>query len=128
MQNLIVTTPHELKTLILDVLKENQSLMQSKEELSLNAKETPKKFYSRKETAEILGITLATLHKYTKDGVIDSHRIGNRVLYKFQDIESALTNRKFWIRADNTVKLSLENVYCFDWLRQNMGCARWARI
>jgi excisionase family DNA binding protein len=95
MQNLIVTTPHELKTLILDVLKENQSLMQSKEELSLNAKETPKKFYSRKETAEILGITLATLHKYTKDGVIDSHRIGSRVLYKYQDIESALTNRKF---------------------------------
>jgi len=95
MQSLIVTTPHELKTLILDVLKENQSFTLGKEETLSNDKETPKKFYSRKDTAEILGITLATLHKYTKQGIVKSHRIGRRVLYKLADIENALTSRQF---------------------------------
>jgi len=95
MQSLIVTTPHELKTLILDVLKENQSFTLGKEETPSNDKETPKKFYSRKDTAEILGITLATLHKYTKQGIVKSHRIGRRVLYKLADIENALTSRQF---------------------------------
>ena len=95
MQNLIVTTPHELKTLILDVLRENQSILQNVRETSVNDEKTTNKYYSRKDTAEMLGITLATLHKYTKEGVIKSHRIGSRVLYKYQDIENALTNRKF---------------------------------
>jgi excisionase family DNA binding protein len=95
MQNFIITTPHELKTLILDVFKEHQLLTPKTENTPLNGEETAKKYYSRKETAEQLNITLPTLNKYVKNGIIKSHRIGNRVLFKVLDIENALTNRKF---------------------------------
>lgn len=45
---------------------------------------------SRKETARILNISLPTLHLFTKEGIIRAYRIGNRVLYKQEDIENAL--------------------------------------
>jgi excisionase family DNA binding protein len=95
MNNLIITTPHELKTLILDVLKEHQLFTPKTENTPLNGVGTAKKYYSRKETAFLLSITLPTLSKYVKNGIINSHRIGNRVLFKVLDIENALTNRKF---------------------------------
>ncbi len=95
MNNLIVITPHELKTLFQEVLVNH---FQEAKDTAQNALKTPineVKFYSRKDTAEILGITLATLHKYTKQGIVKSHRIGRRVLYKLADIENALTSRQF---------------------------------
>ena len=94
-QNLILTTKKKKKTLFKEVL---DSHLQTSNEYQENALKTPineVKFYSRKDTAEILGITLATLHKYTKQGIVKSHRIGRRVLYKLADIENALTSRKF---------------------------------
>jgi len=45
---------------------------------------------TRKETANRLNITLATLHQYTLSGKIVANRIGNRVLYKESDIQNAL--------------------------------------
>ena len=47
--------------------------------------------YSRKETAKFLRISLPTLHDWTKEGLIRAYRIGNRVLYKKEDIDQALT-------------------------------------
>ena len=46
---------------------------------------------SRKETAKKLCISLPTLHLFTKEGIIRAYRIGNRVLYKQEDIDNALT-------------------------------------
>ena len=54
-------------------------------------KEIDKDLKSRKETARILSISLPTLHHFTKEGIIRAFRIGNRVLYKQQDIENALS-------------------------------------
>jgi excisionase family DNA binding protein len=48
------------------------------------------KFLSRKETATILKISLPTLHDWTKIGLIQSYKIGNRVLYKVAEIEEAV--------------------------------------
>ena len=45
---------------------------------------------TRKETAQRLNITLATLHQYTLSGKIVANRIGNRVLYKDSDIQKSL--------------------------------------
>lgn len=45
---------------------------------------------SRKETAKKLCISLPTLHQWTKNGNIQAHRIGGRVLYKWSEIELAL--------------------------------------
>ena len=60
-------------------------LLQKKEKLKL---------LSRKDTAELLCISLPTLNQWTKDGVIIGYRIGNRVLYKLEDITSALSQIK----------------------------------
>ena len=51
-------------------------------------------YHTRKETAKILKVTLATLNDYTKTGKIVANRIGNRVLYKDADIQKALTQIK----------------------------------
>lgn len=45
---------------------------------------------TRKQTAEMLCISLPTLHDWTKTGLIKAHRIGNRVLYKFEEINNSL--------------------------------------
>ena len=45
---------------------------------------------TRAETAKILGITLSTLHEWTKNGIIQGTRIGTRVRYRQSDVENAL--------------------------------------
>lgn len=48
------------------------------------------RYYSRRETAQKLHVTLPTLHDHTQKGLIAAHRIGSRVLYREADIEKAL--------------------------------------
>ena len=52
-------------------------------------------YLNRKEVAELLKISLPTLHNWTKEGILSSYRIGTRVLYRSDEIENSLTNRKF---------------------------------
>ena len=51
-------------------------------------------YLSRKEVAKLLGITLPTLHEYTKKGKLPAHRIGSRVLYRASELESSLSTFK----------------------------------
>lgn len=48
---------------------------------------------SRNEVAEILKISLPTLHDWTKKGLIKSYRIGNRIRFKKEDVFNALQER-----------------------------------
>lgn len=54
---------------------------------------TPK-LLTRSETAKFLCISLPTLHDWTKNGIISAHRIGNRVLYKANEINDSLKQIK----------------------------------
>ena len=45
---------------------------------------------SRTEAARFLGITLPTLHKYTKSGIIKGYRLGSMVRYKRSELLAAL--------------------------------------
>lgn len=47
-------------------------------------------FITRQEVAQLLKITLPTLHEWTKLGWLQSYKLGNRVLYKKQEVEQAL--------------------------------------
>ena len=63
---------------------------------SQNIEKTVEEGYkTRKETAEILNISLPTLNEYTKKRILNGYRIGARVLYKQSEIESALTKIKY---------------------------------
>lgn len=46
---------------------------------------------TRKDTAELLRISLPTLHDWTKTGIVKAHRIGNRILYKLEEVNQALS-------------------------------------
>lgn len=59
--------------------------------LEITATKEPK-FYDRKETAERLHITLPTLHRMTKDGLILAKRVGSRVLYDAEAIDQAVSD------------------------------------
>jgi excisionase family DNA binding protein len=50
----------------------------------------PPKFISRKEVAELLKISLPTLNEWTKLGWLLSYKMGNRVLYKQEEVERAI--------------------------------------
>lgn len=46
---------------------------------------------TRQEAANLLGISLPTLHHYSKHGVIPAYRIGSRVRYKKCELMDCLT-------------------------------------
>jgi hypothetical protein len=46
-------------------------------------------FLTRKEAAKRLKISLPTLHSYSKAGITPRHFLGNRILYKASEIDSA---------------------------------------
>jgi len=64
-------------------------------EKQLKGFSTPKKnelkLLTRKDTAKLLCISLPTLHDWTKTGIVKAHRIGNRVLYKQDEVHQALS-------------------------------------
>ena len=55
-------------------------------------KDPSKEYLTRKEVAGMLSITLPTLHKFSLNGRIKAYRIGSRVLYKPNEVESALSS------------------------------------
>jgi excisionase family DNA binding protein len=59
------------------------------------------KYLTRGQVAKILQISLPTLHQYTKNGIINSYRIGVKVRYKSEDVENALTERNFCRKGGN---------------------------
>jgi len=83
---LFSTEKNELKGIFAEVLKEELSTFFNKESKKDN------RLYSRKEVAKMLGISLPTLHTWTKEGTIKAFRIGNAVRYKAEDVELALQN------------------------------------
>jgi excisionase family DNA binding protein len=73
-----------------DIKKVIEEVLENK----LQGLQTPKqkelKLLTRKETANLLCISLPTLHDWTKTGIVKAHRIGNRVLYKLEEVTLAL--------------------------------------
>lgn len=57
------------------------------------AKQEPK-YYTRKETAAMLQITLPTLSRLTRDGLLLSKKIGSRILYDAATIDEAVKEER----------------------------------
>jgi hypothetical protein len=51
-------------------------------------------YLNRFEVVELLKISLPTLNNWSKAGIVQSHRIGNRILYKLDEIEQAIQQVK----------------------------------
>ena len=51
-------------------------------------------FITRKQTAQILRVSLPTVNDWTKTGKITGYRIGSRIRYKRNEIENSLSQIK----------------------------------
>lgn len=52
----------------------------------------PSKFLSKKEVAELLGVTPITVFNYTQRGLLKSYKIGNsKTFYKKDEVLKSLT-------------------------------------
>lgn len=88
MQQIAITqlTPQDLKQLIKEVVQQELSSLTD----SLINTEVDR-LNSREKTAkDILDVDLSTLHRWTQQGKIKAHAIGNRIYYKDSSIEEAL--------------------------------------
>jgi hypothetical protein len=88
MQQIAITqlTPKDLKQLIKEVINEELAYL-----VNSNKIDDQDCLNSREKTAkEILDVDLSTLHRWTQQGKIKAHAIGNRIYYKDSSIEEAL--------------------------------------
>ena len=51
-------------------------------------------FITRKQTADLLRVSLPTINDWTKTGKIKGYRIGSRIRYKRNEIENSLSQIK----------------------------------
>lgn len=64
-----------------------ETLVETKPE----SKETPKRKYStRKQTSERLNVSLVTLNRLNKEGILPACKIGGRVLYLDETVDKAV--------------------------------------
>lgn len=89
MEKLIITTPKELDSLIQKsfsrvLLKMPQPVLKPDSE-----------YITRIEAAQKLKISLPTLWKITKEGKINSYKIGTKVLYKVHELENVARQTSF---------------------------------
>ena len=76
---LITITPEELIQPIFDYI--DQKLYQLKK---------PEEYLTKQEVAEMLSIKATSVHNWTKNKILQSYRIGGRVLYKRSEIEESI--------------------------------------
>lgn len=63
---------------------------QLKELMKEISKSSTPKYLTRNQVAEMLSISLTTLWRYTKIGIVSSYQIGNRVLYDQKEVQFAV--------------------------------------
>jgi excisionase family DNA binding protein len=85
-------TIEEFRQLIVETFKELHSFKEVAQKITKNEECN---FLSRKELAKLLKVSLPTLHEWTKEGLLKSYRIGNRILFKECEVLQALTERNF---------------------------------
>lgn len=52
----------------------------------------PEIWMNKKEVGELLGISLVTIHNWSKEGILKGYKIGTRVRFKRSEIEQTLLN------------------------------------
>ena len=75
-----------------ELLEQIGQLIEKKLEKALSHSPKPNKakFLTRKEVAQLLNVTVTTLHEWTKLGWIQSYKVGRRVLYKEVEVISSI--------------------------------------
>lgn len=80
-------SPEEFKKEILDGIRVQIEALSK----TFKPKE-PNVWITRKDASEHLGVSLVTIHNWTKEGIINAYKIGNRVRFKRSEIEDIILN------------------------------------
>lgn len=51
----------------------------------------PKRYLSGEEVCELFSVTKPTIHEWRKRDILKSYKLGSRVYYRLDEIESAMT-------------------------------------
>ena len=78
-----------------DLLSKIQSIVEKSIEEKLPKPKAAVQLMTRNEVAKYLKISLPTLHERTKEGLLPSYKIGNRVLYKSNEFDETIRQRKY---------------------------------
>lgn len=54
---------------------------------------TQSEYITRREVANLFKITLTTVHDWTRKGILQAYKIGNKVFYKRFEVENALVKK-----------------------------------
>lgn len=57
------------------------------------ATDTTSEYITRRDVATLFRVTLTTVHDWTRKGILQAYKVGNRVYYKRLEVESALTKK-----------------------------------
>ncbi|WP_438423218.1 helix-turn-helix domain-containing protein [Aquimarina macrocephali] len=82
---LIQITPEQLQKMIMEGVK-----IQFDELKKEFQPKQPIEYLSIEETSELLKVTKTTLWRWTKDGILQSYGISNKVYYKRVEVEQAM--------------------------------------
>lgn len=72
------------------LLEKIGKLLDSRLKKEVSPKQDKSTYVTRLEVCNLLKISLPTLHDWTKLKWLQSYKIGNRVLYKLEEVEEAI--------------------------------------
>jgi excisionase family DNA binding protein len=69
-------------------------LLELKEQPVQSEKPEQPRFITRQEAAQLLGVSLVTIDKWSKEGHLKKFRIGGRIRFKAAEVQKALSEVK----------------------------------
>jgi excisionase family DNA binding protein len=92
-QNVIISIPTEIT--IREIIREELKEFLTRLIISIKEKEKPI-YLTSVEAANLLHISLPTLRRWTRDGLLPNYRFGEsrRVLYKYEEVIKLLERKK----------------------------------
>ncbi|MCE3297075.1 MAG: DNA-binding protein [Crocinitomicaceae bacterium] len=89
---LIQVTPNELADIISENVK--TQIQELAKGLNNSNQESHKEILSRKEVAELFGVSLVTIHDWINTGILAPYKIGGRTFFKRSDLMQLLISAK----------------------------------
>lgn len=72
------------------LLQRFDSLEKQIKELKSQQQPVPDRLISREETAQMLGVSIVTVHNWVKSKVLKAYKVGNKVRFKESEVLSSL--------------------------------------
>ncbi len=83
---LIITTKDDLADLI------SKAVSKAVESITPEPRQDHPEYIDKKKAAELCGVSVQTIDNFRRRGVLESKKIGNRVLFQYSKVIEAIAN------------------------------------